>query len=214
MGYLIESGYILLVVGLTVLANKKCGLSQTAARKLIHILIGFVFPIQYHFFREDAFPLILFPAVISLALFLIARFRLVPSMVNPDNPYGIFYYALGILVLNVISVCYPAFFAAEGAAIACLALGDGLAAIPSLILKKTHPLFRKKTVEGTLLCLLAPIGGILLLGLAFPALAIPLPIIPAAALTATILELFCGRFDNLAILFGVGALTALLMGVM
>ena len=213
MGYLIEGGYIFLVVTLTALANKKCGLSQTAARKLIHILIGFVFPIQYFFFRESPLPLLLIPTVITVALYLIARFRLIPSMVNPDNPYGIFYYALGILVLNAISVLYPAFFAAEGAAIVCLSLGDGMAALPSLVLRKTHPLFRKKTWEGTLLCLLAPIGGMLLLGLAFPALALPLPIILAAAATATVLELFCGRLDNLAILFGVSGLSALLMEV-
>lgn len=213
MGYFAEGSYILLVVALAVLANKKFGLSQAAARKLVHIMIGFVFPIQYFFFREDALSLILFPTVITVSLFLIARFTLVPSMVNPKNPYGIFYYALGILVLNLISVFYPAFFAAEGAAIACLSLGDGMAAIPSLIFKKTHPLFREKTVEGTLACLLTPIGGMLLLGLAFPALALPLPIILAATVTATLLELFGGRFDNLAILFGTAGLVALLLEV-
>ena len=213
MGYLVEGGYILLVVAAITLANKKCGLSQVAARKLIHVLIGFVFPIQYFFFGTSPLPLLLIPAIIAVTLFLVARFSLVPSMVNPENPYGIFFYALGILILNLIAVLYPAFLPAEGAAIVCLSLGDGLAAIPALVLKKTHPILGKKSIEGTLVCFLAPIAGMLLLGLAFPALMLPLPIILAAAATATVLELFGGRFDNLAILFGVGALTALLMGV-
>lgn len=210
MGYFIETGYILLVVALAVLASKACKLPQTATRKLVHILIGFVFPIQYFFFREAPLPLLLIPAVIAVALFLTARFSLVPALVNPDNPYGIFYYALGILILNAIAVLYPAFSAAEGAAIVCLSLGDGMAAIPSLIFKKPHHLFRKKTLEGTLFCLLASCVGMLLLGLAFPVLALPLPIILAAAVTATLLELFGGRLDNLAILFGVSGLCALL----
>ena len=213
MGYFVEIGYILAVVGLCVLANKKCGLSASATRKLIHILIGFVFPIQYFFFREDALGLLMIPALIALALFLVARFSLIPSMVNPDNPYGIFYYALGILVLNAIALGFPVFFAAEGAAIACLSLGDGTAAIPALLLKKTHPLIGKKSIEGTILCFLFPIGGMLLLGLFFPSLALSLPIILAVSLASTLLELFGGRLDNLAILFGASGLAALLMEV-
>ena len=214
MGYLVESGYILLVVALCVLANKKCGLSDVMARKLIHILIGFVFPIQYHFFANDPLGLLLIPTVIAVTLFLVARFALIPSMINRENPYGIFYYALGILILNLISVFFPAFLAAEGAAIVCLSLGDGLAAIPAMLLKKTHPLIGQKSIEGTLVCLLAPIGGMLLLGLAFPALALPLPIILALSAAATLLELFGGRLDNLAILFGVSGLAALLTEVL
>ena len=202
------------MVAACVLANKKCGLSKTAARKLVHIMIGLVFPIQYFFFGTAVLPLLLVPAIIAVSLFLVARYSLVPSMVNPDNPYGIFFYALGILILNLITVLYPPFLAAEGAAIVCLSLGDGTAAIPSLILKKTHPLLGEKSIEGTLLCLLTSVGGMLLLGLVFPPLALPLPILLTAAAAATLLELFGGRLDNLAILFGVGGLTAWLMEVM
>ena len=213
MGYLVEGGYILLVVAFCTFANKKCGLPSGAARKLIHILIGFVFPIQYCFFESDPLGLLLPPALIAAALFLVARFALIPSMVNPKNPYGIFYYALGILILNFVSVLYPAFQRAEAAAIVCLSLGDGLAAVPAMLLKKTHPLFGEKSLEGTAVCLLAPIGGMLLLGLAIPALALPLPVILSAALLATVLELFCGRLDNLAILFGTGGAVSLLLEV-
>lgn len=209
MGYLAEGGYVVAVVLLSRLLHGRCGVGASTTRKLVHILIGFVFPIQYYFFREDALGMLLLPAIITITLFLVARYRLIPAMVNPENPYGIFYYALGILVLNLVAVLYPAMHAAEGAAVFALAFGDGAATLLTPLFKKRHKIFRGKTVEGTLLCFLFAALGMLLLGLMLPALMLPpLLILGVAALTALI-ELFTGRYDNLAILFGVAALCLL-----
>ncbi|MBQ2719820.1 MAG: hypothetical protein IJF73_07120 [Clostridia bacterium] len=209
MGYLVECGYILLVVLLSFLLHRYLHVPAGVTRKLTHILIGFVFVIQYHYFREDALGLLLIPSLVTVALFLVARFRLVPSMVNPKNPYGIFLYALSITLANAVAAVYPPFLVAEGAAIACLALGDGFAALLTSPLKRRHALLFGKSWEGTLLCFLFSALGMALLGLCFPALVLPPLWLVGAAALAAVLELLTGKYDNPAILFGVSALVAL-----
>ena len=209
MGYLAEAAYILAVCFFSHVLHKVLGVKPAVTRKLTHILIGFVFPIQYYFFREDAVGLLTIPLAVTVLLFLVARFRLVPSMVNPENPYGIFYYALSILVSNVIAILYPPYHAAAGAAIACLALGDGAAALLTAGLSRRHRLFRDKSVEGTLFCVAFSALGMLALGLLFPALALTPFTLIAAALLCGGIELLCGRLDNPAIVFGIGLFVAL-----
>ncbi len=213
MGYLVEIGYIAAVCLLSHLLHTRAGVKGATTRKLTHILIGAVFFLQYAFFRDDILGMLLVPALVTVGLFLVAHFRLVPSMVNPENPYGIFLYALAILISNVIAILVPAYHAAAGAAILALSLGDGAAALGTSFLKKPHRLYREKTVEGSTLCLLFSLLGMLLPGLFFPALALsPWLLLPAALFSAG-LELFTGRLDNLAIVFGVGGLVYFLSGV-
>ena len=212
MGYLAEGGYVIAVVLLSRLLHGRGWASASVTRKLVHILIGFVFPIQYHFFREDALGMLLLPAIITVTLFLVARYRLIPAMVNPNNPYGIFYYALGILALNAVAVLCPAMHAAEGAAVFALAFGDGAAALLSPLFKRRHRIRGDKTIEGTLLCFLFAALGILLVGVMLPSLMLSPWLILGAAALASLLELFGGRYDNLAILFGVAALCLLANG--
>ena len=212
MGYLVEVGYIGAVCLLAHLLHKRAGVPAPITRKLIHILIGGVLIIQYFYFRDDPVGLLAVPAFVTVGLYLVARLRLIPSMVNPENPYGIFYYALAILVSNGISILYPPYHAAAGAAILCLALGDGAAALVASLLPRRHRLFREKSVEGTLSCFLFSYLGMLLLGIIFPSLALPAWLLPVAALASAVIELIADRFDNPAIVFGVGALVALLNG--
>ena len=209
MGYLAEIGYVAAVVLLSHFLNTKAHLDSATTRKLTHILIGFVFFLQYYFFREDVLGLLLIPSLITVGLFLVARFRLIPSMVNPKNPYGIFYYALSITLSNLIACFLPSYLAAAGVAILCLSFGDGFAALLGSQLSKRHTLLFGKTVEGMVICFLFSALGMLLLGLVFPPLMLsPWILLSAAALTAVI-ELFAGKFDNPAIVFGVGAFVAL-----
>ena len=213
MGYLAEGIYIAAVCLVSHLLHKRLGVKASTARKLTHILIGAVFFLQYAFFRDDPLGMLLVPSLVTVGLFLVARFRLVPSLVNPENPYGIFLYALAILVSNVISIAFPAYHAAAGAAILALSLGDGAAALGGSHIKRPHRLFREKTLEGSALCLAFSLLGMLLPGLIFPSLALSPWLLLPAALLATVLELYTGRLDNLAIVFGVGSFVYLLMGV-
>ena len=210
MGYIIEGLYVLAVVAFTSALHRYLKVDSAVTRKLTHILIGFVFVIQYHYFREDELGLLLIPSIITLGLFLVARFRLVESMVNPENPYGIFYYALAITLSNAVACFYPPYLGAAGAAIFCLSFGDGFAALLGGTLPRRHRIFGEKSIEGSLVCFFFSAAGMVILGLFFPALSLsPWLLFSAAALTA-VLELFTGRFDNLAIVFGVGAFVALL----
>ncbi len=212
MGYLAEVLYIAAVCLVSHLLHTRLGAKASTARKLTHILIGAVFFLQYVFFREDTLGMLLVPSAVTVGLFLVARFRLVPSLVNPENPYGIFFYALGILASNVIAIAFPAYHAAAGAAILALSLGDGVAALGGSHVKHPHRLFREKTLEGSALCLVFSFLGMLLLGLVFPSLALSPWLLLPASLLATVLELYTGRLDNLAIVFGVGGFVYLLMG--
>ena len=213
MGYLAEVGYIAAVCLLSHALHRGAGVSAAVTRKLTHILIGFVFPIQYYFFREDALGLLLVPALVTAGLFVVARFRLIASMVNPENPYGIFYYALAILLSNIVSILYPPYHAAAGAAILSLSLGDGAAALLSRLFPRRHRLLGDKTAEGSLLCFLFSLLGMWLLGLVFPAIALPPSLLPLLAVLGTLLELFSGRLDNPAIVLGVGLAAVLLSGL-
>ena len=210
MGYLAEIGYIAAVCAAAHLLHRCLHVPGHITRKLIHILIGFVFFIQYHFFREDVAGLLIVPAAVTLGLFLVARLRLLPSMVNPDNPYGIFYYALSILLSNVVAILYPPYHAAAGAAILCLAFGDGAAALLASLLPRRHRLIGEKSVEGSLFCLLFSYLGMWLVTLAFPSLSLPPLLLPFLALLTVLLELFTGRYDNPAIVLGVGVAALLL----
>ena len=154
--------------------------------------------------------LLLVPSLVTVGLFLVARFRLVPSMVNPENPYGVFFYALAILLSNGITILYPPYHAAAGAAILCLALGDGAAALVVSLLPKRHHLARGKSVEGTLSCFFFSYLGMLLLGAVFPPLALFPWMLPTVALASALIELISGRLDNPAIVFGIGGLVSLL----
>ncbi len=210
MGYLVEALYVLAVVAFTSALHRYFKVDSAVTRKLTHILIGFVFIIQYHYFREDVLGLLLLPSIITVGLFLVARFRLVESMVNPKSPYGIFYYALSITVSNAIACFYPPYLGAAGVAIFCLAFGDGFAALLGGALPRRHRILGEKSVEGSVICFFFAAAGMVILGLFFPALMLsPWLLFGAAALTA-VLELFGGRYDNPAIVFGVGALVALL----
>ena len=210
MGYLIEGLYVLFVVALSFALHRYLGVNSATTRKLAHILIGFVFVIQYHYFSKDALGLLLLPSIITVGLFLVARFRLVESMVNPENPYGIFYYALAITLSNAVACFYPPYLGAAGTAIFCLSFGDGFAALLAGAFPKRHRLYGAKSIEGSLICFFFSVAGMVILGLFFPALMLsPLVLFGAAAL-ATVLELFTGRFDNPAIVFGVGIFVVLL----
>ena len=209
MGYLIEGLYVLFVVALSFALHRYLGVNSATTRKLTHILIGFVFVIQYHYFSTDALGLLLLPAIITVGLFLVARFRLVESMVNPENPYGIFFYALAITLSNAVACFYPPYLGAAGAAIFCLSFGDGFAALLASSLKKRHRILGEKSVEGSLICFFFSMAGMVILGLFFPALMLAPWLLLTAAAVATLLELFGGRYDNPAIVFGVGLLVAL-----
>jgi dolichol kinase len=99
--------------------------------------------------------------------------------------------------------------AAAGAAVFALAFGDGAAALLTPLFSTRHKLYREKTLEGSLLCLIFAALGILLLGVMLPSLMLPPLLILGAAVLTTVLELFTGRYDNPAILFGVAALCLL-----
>ncbi len=202
MGYLAEFLYIGVVVGLLAFLGRRFSLPHGVTRKLIHILICFVYVLEYIFFRGQWQSLIV-PAVVTILLFFTARYALVPSMVNPKNPYGIFFYAVAVTAVMALSLLSPAFLLPGGAAIFCLSFGDGFAALLGELVRRPHRLIGNKSVEGCLFCFAFSLLGLCLLGLLIPEAMLTLPAALIAAAVTVLLELFGGRFDNLFITFGV-----------
>ncbi len=202
MGYAVELFYVAAVVGLLQLIGKRTALSPHISRKIIHILIAFVWVFQYYFFR-GSHALLIVPFFVTLLLFFAARYRLVSSMVNESNPYGIFYYALSVSLVSILSVLFPESFLPSGAAIFCLSFGDGFAALIGSAFKRGHRILGEKTLEGTLACFLFSLAGLFILGLLVPPAMLSFPLMLLGAVLTTLFELIGGRFDNLLIVLGV-----------
>ncbi len=212
--YAIELLYVAAVVGGAQLIQNCFSVRREVVRKIVHILICFVWVFQYYFFTDGVGfvspRIVVVPAVVTLLLFFTARYRLVPSFVNEDNPYGIFYYAAAITGVSLLSWLLPATLTPGGLSIFCLSFGDGAAALFGMCLPRTHRLYRKKTWEGTLACFAFAALGMCLLQIMVPYTAEVWVILFLAALSA-VLELFSGKYDNPAIVFGVSAAAALLL---
>ncbi len=211
--FLIELLYVAAAVACLQLLGRVLHLSRPLTRKIVHLLVCFVFVFQYRFFYEggEVSPAaVVVPALVTLALFLVARYRLLPAIVSRENPYGIFYYGLAVTAASVLSVLFPILFLPSGLSFFCLSFGDGFAAIVGMYAPKKHPLFREKTWEGSVACFLFSLVGILVFRLFIPcALSWPAALI-LAAVTA-VLELFGDKLDNLLIVFGVTLGAALLL---
>ena len=202
MGYLAEFLYIGAAVGLLAFLRRRFSLPRDVTRKLTHILMCFVYVPEYLFFR-DRWQILVVPVIVTLLLFFTARYALVPSMVNPENPYGIFFYAVAVTAVMALSLLFPAFLLPAGAAIFCLSFGDGFAALLGGFVKRPHRLIGKKSVEGCFFCFAFSLVGLLILGLLIPEAMLTFPAALITAAVATVLELVGGRFDNLLISFGV-----------
>lgn len=207
-GYLFSILYVLLCVGLAVIVGR-LGVPKKYTRKIIHILVGFVWVILYHYMGAGS---VHFLAVCLLFLVLLTvdyKFKLLPAMSSDgDNAPGTVYYALAMSVMAAVTLYAPDMILPFGVGVFCTSLGDGFAAVIGQLVTKGNPkIWGEKTLYGTLtsfaFCLLVPIvfNAIFDMGISFwHSLLI--------AFFAFEIELFIGNgLDNIAITLGSAGLT-------
>lgn len=213
VGYLLTFGWVFLVLGLTLALKRAANLDDEVSRKIVHVTVAFAWIPMYFRFGATVH-LLVPPAAFVLLNWISYRKDLFAAMERSDaakKSPGTVYYALSMLVMSGCCLWNPTLLPCYGAALFCMALGDGFAPYFGAIRKGNRPLFGGRTLYGSLsvfgICLLVLAGFNLLF-----ALGLTLWQIPLIALAAVGLELIGLRgLDNLTLPLGVFFLTAVSM---
>lgn len=150
IGYFVFIIYTCGIMGLGALLEKKTGINKTICRKITHIISALVWVICYFFFGCSVHWVILNGiGAVALGIITFGGFLKTYDREDADKSYGLFFIGLGTFI--TASICY--FFDSDlylytGIAYYCLVLGDGLAPLVAMLLKKHNPCI----MEGRSLC--------------------------------------------------------------
>ena len=220
MRYLFGYGYLALAFFLVTVLKRLFFMRAELSRKLLHILIGYTYVILYdHFILPEnvsPYELLVMPISFILINYLSYRYRIFDIMERDgeDNHPGTVYYAIAVTLLMAGTILFPVTVIPSGIAIFALSLGDGFAAIFGTLFGKYGPrIGRKKSLIGSLACLIGAVGGIYLLMLFVP-FSFPFYAVLALGAVTALCELMPFGLDNFTILFGVTAAATLFMEVL
>lgn len=219
MRYVFGYGYLALVFLAVMLCGKLFRLSVEVSRKLTHILIGFTWVILYYGFiaNENAYAweVLVMPISFIVINYLSYRYKIF-TFIERDgekNHPGTVYYAIAITVLMVLTMMWKETVIPSGIAVFCLSLGDGCAALFGSLFGKYGPrLTKTKSLFGSLSCAVGAILSVYLLMLFVP-FYLPFYAVCMIGLTTALCELVGHGLDNFSIVFGVTAVSTLLLEV-
>ena len=219
MRYIVGYGYLAVVFLVVMLAGKLFRLSVEVSRKIAHILIGFTWVILYYGFitNENAlwFEVLVMPVTFILVNYLSYRYKIFTFIEREGekNHPGTVYYAIAMTVLMTLTIFFPATVIPSGIAVFCLSFGDGAASLIGSFFGKYGPRITKtKSLIGSLACAVGAIAGVYLMMLFVP-FSLPFYAVVIIGVTTAACELVGYGMDNFAIVFGVTAISTLLMGV-
>lgn len=210
LGILISVLFVLSVIGLCTLLEKKSYLSGEGSRKFIHIGVSNWWFIAMYFFNTPLWAAAV-PLLFVFVNYYSYKHQVIKSMERGGGKedLGTVYYAISLLVLALWSfgVDQP-HIGAMG--ILAMGYGDGFAAIIGQLLPKPK-LFMQKSLSGTLTVVVFTVGiAAVLIGIFSPT--VPLGYALLIGCVAGILELYTPKgLDNLSLPLGVSALYALLI---
>ncbi len=220
MRYIFGYGYLALAFLLVTVLKRVFSMRAELSRKLLHILIGYTYVILYdHFILPEnvsPYELLVMPISFILINYLSYRYRIFDIMERDgeDNHPGTVYYAIAVTVLMAGTILFPVTVIPSGIAIFALSLGDGFAAIFGTLFGKYGPrISKKKSLIGTLACMVGAVGGIYLLMLFVP-FSLPFYAVLALGAVTAVCELMPFGLDNFTILFGVTAVATLFTEVL
>ena len=209
LGYILTFGWVFLVLGLTLVLKNRRGLSDEASRKIVHVSVAFAW-IPMYFCFGATWHLAVPPAafiVLNAVSYRKGTFSAMERADESKKSLGTVYYAVSMTVMAVWTVFLPECMAPYGAALFCMALGDGLAPVFGGIRRGNVSLFGGRTLYGSL-CVFLVCFGVLAAFSALFDLGLAVWEMLAAALAAVALELVGVRgFDNLTLPLGVFLLT-------
>ena len=138
LGYVIFNLYIVLVLLLGILLEKKTRLDKTLSRKISHLFSAPLWLVSCYFFGCTIHWVIL-NGLGAVAIFLLTYAKKFKSFDRDDseNNYGMFYYSFSTFIVSIVCLCVgPEIYLYSGIAYFCLSLGDGLAPITARVFKK------------------------------------------------------------------------------
>lgn len=199
-GYIFSSLYILLVIGLTFVIRKMFTLPDEIYRKFLHISISFAWPILYYTLAGTIhmFILISIALVATLIGIKLGIFDVI-GRGEEKHSLGIALFAISICIMVGITQFVPSAVFACGIGIFALSFGDGFAAIVGKRLGKYTPkLYAGKSVAGTVACVIFGFIGMALVSLMMGHVVAAWKLLLLGVM-ASVIELFSGDWDNLAI---------------
>ena len=208
LGYIFTDSYLLLILLGTTILRKKFQYKEETTRKIIHIMVGFSWFIMVYFFKTSIH-LIIPPLTFIFINYLSYKKGLIKSMERTKNKTkGTIYYALSFTILATITYLKPSFLPYYGLSVLTMALGDGIAPFISFNFKFKIGNTKKTFTGSTGIFAIAIIISILfnkyfLLDFTFLNYIL-------IGLSASILELIGGRYDNLTLPLGLSLIAYLI----
>ena len=211
-GYLFSFLYAVAVLVCGALAHR-LGVKKTYTRKLVHILVGFEWFILSYYHKNTPHFLLVCLFFLTL-LFIIYRKNWLPMMSSDsDNAPGTVYYALSMSILALISVFVPKMLVPFGIGVLATSLGDGFGGVFGSAIPKKIPLYKRKTLFGSLAVFFFSFLSVILFDALFT-LELGVHEYFAIAFLSSGIELLCSRgLDNLFLPLGVSFFSYLLIYV-
>ena len=211
IGYVVFNVYVVGILGLGILLEKKTRIDKTVCRKLTHVVFAFLWFICYFFFGCSIHWVLLNGiGAAALGVIILGGFMKSYEREDADKSYGIFYFGLSTFVVAL--VCYLLNLNGEandlylftGIAYYCLALGDGVAPLVVRLFKNfNYKITETRSLVGSLsvfvVSFLSTLGFSLLFGMDLDVLFI----FSVAALTCVAEFYGIKGMDNLFIEFSV-----------
>ena len=210
-GYIFTYLYLILLLLITDILNKKFNVNEKITRKIIHICVSFCWIILYIYFK-NTIHIIIPPITFIIVNYISYKKKLFKGMENDDNSLGTVLYPVSVLVMCIITYFIPEYYYAFGIGLFIMAFGDGLAPLVASKVK-SKKLINNKTLSGSLTVFIVSIIVMLIFKCVFD-INFTLINYILVALISTLLELIGTKgLDNLYIPLGV-SIVVYLMGVL
>lgn len=212
IGYIVIYGYLFICFFVLSLLRYYFNIKTEYTRKIMHFLTGLTwFMINHYYFKQ--IHMIIIPLSFVFINILSYRFKIFKIVERTDkNHFGTIYYAMGILLLQILNYLKPDFIIATSIAVILLTFGDGAASFfGSLFNKRSFKLVFGKSLAGFISFIFCSILGLLIYSNYYNFF-LEKEFIVIIVSTGAILELLTGGgLDNLSILFGITTLAYLML---
>ena len=146
LGYLLVYLYLASLLLIAYALNKYFKVRLIITRKFVHIMVAFVWLINYYFFGTTIH--IIIPPITFIILNYLSYRKNLFQGIEDGNSLGTVYYPISVLIMAIITYFVPEFYLAYGIGIFCMGLGDGFAPLVAGYLK-SRQIINNKTLTGT-----------------------------------------------------------------
>lgn len=204
-GYLVSYLYVIgLLAAVTVIKKFSKAKSNDAFRKSIHFLVSFTWlPLTHFLFGTWHFIVIPLSFILFTAISMKLNLLKAVKRSNSDGTdLGIVHYSISMTLLCIVATVFPVHIVPAGIGVFALSFGDSMASVfGQTFRKRNRNITKTKTVVGSFSCFIFAMVGTLVLRafVSFPIGAGSLLII---GITAALMEVIGGRFDNYTVPIG------------